>query len=124
MLTAIAEQMPTVLVDLAMHLSIPVPPEDNDTHRMLSLTALKIARIDEPIYFQEWYQEHDGHYWGHLDVVYHHDHDLRWAEIHEALRYDFLTGGLRWINRPSGWDGLVRLETQSFRVNFIPTVHR
>lgn len=124
MLTAIADQMPTVLVDLAMHLSIPVPPEDNDTHRMLSLTALKIARIDEPLYFQEWYQEHDGHYWGHLDVVYHHDHDLRWAEIREALRYDWLTGGLRLIERGSGWDGLVRLETQSFRVNFIPTVRR
>lgn len=124
MLKSVADQMPTVVVEHPYYAADYFPAEDIDTHRMLSHTALKIARIDEPICFQEWYHERDGHYWGHLDVIYHHDHVIKWTEIREAMDYDFLTGGLLWFEPKVGWSESLRVETQSFRVNFIPTVRR
>lgn len=124
MLTSVVDQMPTVVVEHPYYAADYFPAKDIDTHRMLSHTALKIARIDEPICFQEWYQKHEGHYWGHLEVFYHHDHIIRWDEIYEAIRYDFLTGGLMWSEPKAGWCENLRMEAQHFRVNFIPTVRR
>ena len=124
MLTSVSNQMPTVLVSVPGYASPYIPAEDIDTHRMLSTTALKIAQIDEPICCREWYLEHEGHYWGHLEIVYHHDHVIKWAEIREALRYDLITGGLLYFEPRSFWDDSLRLQTQFIRVNFIPTVRR
>lgn len=124
MLASIADQMPTVHVETANYPSVFFPSEDIDTHRMLSHTALKIARIDEPLCFQERYDEHEGHFWGHLDVVYHRDHNIRWNEICEAMEYDLVTDGLSYFEPKDCWNGSLRLDTRCFRVNFTPTVRR
>lgn len=124
MLRSVADQIPSVPINPFGYDNLEVPAEDIDTHRMLSATALKIARIEEPIYFQEWYDENNGQYWGYLNVIYHYDAVIKWAEIEKALRYDYLTGGLMWFPEKRHWDGNLRLDTQCMRINFTPTARR
>lgn len=125
MLQSVIDQMPTVPTEVPGDDWSYIPPEDVDTHRMLSATALKIARIDEPLYFHEWYDEDEqGHHWGYLKAFYHNDHVIKWGEIREALHYDYLTNGLRWYEPRTLWVGSLGMEAQSLRISFIPTVRR
>lgn len=114
MLKKIEEEMKTVPVFTQGVL----PPEDSPVHAALSWAAFLLCVIDEPLCVVETYLHEDAGELGHLDLVYHADHEVKWEEMQlECDNQRFACFERLFLPKPAYNQGL-GLDTLVVRVNF------
>lgn len=98
-----------------------VPPYRPDLHELASNVVVRLCALDEPLCVVETFFSNvpgvADHMYAQYGIVYHMDHVVKWAEMHDATQAERAAGAIVLLPPHEGFDHGLRLPVQTVVLN-------